>query len=427
VTVAASANASEPIGRTATVTASQLLDLADRLRDAGDLAAAEAAYRALFADPSVEVRSEARFRLALLLVRLRRLSEGAVLLRAVLDEQPHAQRVRIELARVLDLIGDDAGARRALREAQAGGLPADVARFVDRYSAALRARKPLGGSFDVAVAPDSNINRATRAQSLGTVLGDFVLDADAKQRSGVGLALRGQGYARLQLGESASLLTRISGSADLYRQARFDDVAVAASIGPELSSGSDRLSVEVGGLSRWYGGKAYSRSATIGFNYVHPLGRKAQMRAAANFASVDNRRNRLQDGRTYAASISYERAFSSRAGGGLTLSADRQSLRDPGYATWAGQATLFGYREIGSITLVATLSHGLLEADRRLQLFPRKRIDRLYRASLGATFRNLRVGTFAPFNRATLERNRSSIAINDFRKFRTEFGITRAF
>lgn len=405
----------------------QLLELAGQAQKSRDYSTADTAYRALFSDPSVEVRSEARFRLAMMFVGLKRLPEAATLLRAILDEQPSAQRVRLELARVLDLMGDEVGARRALREAQAGGLPPDVARLVDRYSAALRAQKPLGASIDIALAPDSNINRATRSPTLGTVLGDFVLDDEAKQRSGLGLALRGQGYARLSVASNANLFGRISGSADLYRDGEFNDVALAATFGPELRSGADRLSLEAGGLWRWFGGQAYSRAATISVNYSHPLGRKAQLRGTASMAFVDNRLNSLLDGRTYSASLSYERALSSRAGIGITLSADRQALRDPGYSTWAGQVTLFGYRELGPVTLVATVSHGRLKADERLLIFPEARSDRLYRASLGATFRNFRIGTFAPFLRATYERNRSTTEIYDFRKVRAEVGITRAF
>jgi outer membrane protein len=416
-----------PAATQASLSAPQLLELADRANRTGDAALAETALRAMFADPSVEVRSEARFRLAMLLVRRNRLPEAAVLLRTILDEQPGAQRVRLELARVLDLIGDEPGARRALREAQAGSLPPDVARLVDRYSAALRAQKPLGGSVDIALAPDSNINRATRSQTLGTVLGDFALDDDAKQRSGIGLALRGQGYARIELGKSVNLLGRVSGSADLYRTSGFNDLALAATLGPEIRSGADRISLEAGGLWRWYGGQPYSRAATVSLNYFHPTGRKAQVRGTASLAQVDNRRNQLQDGRTFAASLSYERALSSRAGIGLTLSVDRQALRDPGYSTWMKQASLFGYRELGSVTAVATLGLGRLKADERLVLFPDKRSDRLFRASLGATFRNLRFGSFAPFLRATYERNRSTLELHDYRKIRSEFGISRAF
>ncbi len=409
------------------VSADQLLTLADQARRAGDLATAEAAYRALFADPSIEVRSEGRFRLALMLVSLRRLAEAATLLRAILDEQPDAQRVRLEMARVLDLIGDEAGARRALREAQAGGLPPDVARFVDRYSAALRAQKPIGASIDIAVAPDSNINRATRSDTLGTVLGDFELDEDATQRSGVGLALRGQGYARIALSGNVNVLGRVSGSADLYRAKEFNDLALAVGVGPELRSGADRLSLEVGSLWRWFGGVSYSRATTISANYLHPLGRKSQLRGTASFAFINNQLNRLQDGQIYSAAVSYERALSNSTGVGITFSGNRQVLRDPGYSSWGSQATVFAYRQAGPLTLVATASYERLKSDERLLLFPKLRSEHLYRASLGATFRNFRIGTFAPFAKATYERNHSTIEIYDFRRIRTEIGVTRAF
>ena len=413
--------------QTAAVSADQLLAFADRARTSGDFLVADRAYRALFADPSVEVRSEARFRLAMMFVALRRFPEAAVLLREVLDEQPGAQRVRLELARVLELMGDEPGARRALREAQAGGLPPDVARLVDRYSAALRAQKPIGASIDIALAPDSNINRATRSDTLGTVFGDFELEKDAQQRSGVGFAVRGQAYARTPLGQGVNLLGRISSSADLYRDGNFNDVVLSATAGPELRIGAERLSLEAGGVWRWFGGRAYSRAWTVGLNFFHPAGRKAQVRAAASAAFVDNRLSQVQDGRIYSASVGYERAISNRAGVGVTLSADRQALRDPGYSTWTGQVTLFGYREVGAITVVATLGIGRLKADQRVLLFPEARSDRFYRASLGATFRSLRIGTFAPFNRLTFERNRSTTEIYDYRKLRAEVGITRAF
>ncbi|WP_235927555.1 porin family protein [Sandarakinorhabdus rubra] len=409
------------------VTADQLLAMAGRAQTAGDLAVAETAYRALFADPSVETRSEARFRLALMLSGQRRLNEAAVLLRAILDEQPKAQRVRLELARVLDMLGDEAGARRALREAQAGGLPPDVARLVDRYSAALRAQKPLGASLDLAVAPDSNINRATRSNTLGTVIGDFELDPDAQQQSGIGLAFRGQAYGRFPISKGTNLFARMSGSANLYRASNFNDVAISATIGPELRLGADRLSLETGGLWRWFGGRAFSRAATLEFNYFHPLGRKAQLRGMGSIAFTDNRFNAIWDGQVYAASLSYERAVSNRAGFSVTLSADRQSLMDPGYALWGGQATLLGYREIGPVTVIASLGFGRLVADERIALFPRRRSDQSYRASLGATFRNLRVGSFAPFARLSYEKNDSTIELYAFNRLRSEFGITRAF
>lgn len=45
----------------------ELFVYADTARDAGDFATAETAYRALAANPNIELRTEARFRLAMVL------------------------------------------------------------------------------------------------------------------------------------------------------------------------------------------------------------------------------------------------------------------------------------------------------------------------------------------------------------------------
>jgi tetratricopeptide (TPR) repeat protein len=405
----------------------QLFALAEEALKQGDMRTAEAAYKALATNPDRQIRSEARFRLGMVYAGARRLTDAASLFRQILDEQPKAQRVRLELARTLDVMGDEAGARRALREAQAGDLPADVARFVDRYSAALRATKPVGASFEIALAPDSNINRATRSDTLGTVLGDFTLDSDAKQRSGVGLAIGGQAYGRARLSDETNLLVRLSGKGDLYRQDAFNDIGLSVAAGPELRFGRSRVSADASMTWRWFGGTPYSRTASAAVNFLHPLGRTAQLRASAAIGRISNLRNSLQGGISFSLSATYERALSNRAGGGMTISGERQDLKDPGYSTTSGQLTLFAYRDFGRMTLVGTLGYGRLRADERLFIYPDRRADDLYRASLGATFRQLMMGGFAPFARVTHERNRSNIELFDYRRSRTELGFTRAF
>lgn len=405
----------------------EMFALAEAADRRGEPSVAEAAYRALTKDPVMAIRNEARFRLATREARRGAYGPAAMLLRQILDEQPAAQRVRLELARLLDLIGDEAGARRLLREARAGGLPPDVVRFVDRYSAALRAEKPFGGSIDLTFAPDSNINGATRYDTLGTVIGDFVLDHNAKQRSGVGIALRGQAYGRIRLSARTSVLARLSGSADMYRERQFSTVAVGLSAGPQFTLEKDRLGIEAGVTRRMLGGKELASNATLAANLLHPLSGVSQLRLGASVGRISHRLNRLQGGQSYSATIGYERALSATTGIGASIAVDRQSLRDPGYSTKSAQATLFAYREWGPTTIVGTLGHGRLAADERLFLFTKRRNDRLYRASLAATFRQLQVHGFAPFVRLTYEKNRSSVGIFDYRRSRGEAGITRAF
>lgn len=417
----------QEVPQRAQLSAEQVFALADAARDRGDVSNAETAYRALAGDPDPQIRAEARFRLAMMFGSLGRHAEAAILFRRILDEQPGTQRVRLELARVLEALGDEAGARRALREAQAGGLPPDVARLVDRYSAALRSRKPLGASLELAIAPDSNINRSTRSTTLGTVIGDFTLDEDARQTSGIGLSARGQAYARHDIGRQVSLLGQVGTAADLYRNSIFNDVRLSIAVGPEMRIGRDRIATELGMSWRWFGGDRYSTMRTAGINFFHPLDRQSQLRLTALASAIDNARNRLQGGQGYTVSLTYERALSSRAGIALSIAVDRQDLRDPGYSTTNGNVTLLAYREIGAATLAGTASYGRLEADERLAIYPRRRADDFYRASLAITYRRLRIGGFSPLVRVTAEYNHSNIELYQYRRLRTEFGLVRAF
>ena len=425
---AAAAQPTEVTDQPMTLNAAQLFDFGDRARDTGDFDTAEKAYRALAGDPDRVLRSEARFRLAMMLAdKQRKYREAAVLLRQILDEEPKAGRVRLELARMRAMMGDIGAAERELRAAQAAGLPRDVEQLVRFYANALSSRKPFGGSLEFALAPDSNINRATRSDTLGTVIGDFTLDEDAKARSGVGASLRGQTYLRMGIERDTDLLVRLSGRGDFYRASQFDDYALSLQLGPQYTSGSDRISISAGPAWRWYGRDPFSFTIGARADWQHPMGRRTQLRVEGGISHIDNRRNDLQDGESYMLSAAIDRAFTARSGGGLQIQAGREDARDPGYATTLGGANLYAFRELGRTTAVLSLGYSHLEADGRLFLYPRRRVEYRFTASLAGTFRSLRVASFAPFARIYWERNASTIELYDFKRISAEFGITSAF
>ncbi len=410
------------------VSAAQLFNLAEAAEAKGDESSAKKAYHALLADPSSEIRNEARFKLAMLEQQRGSFTDAAMLLRRVIDERPDAVRARLELAKLLDRMGDKDGALREVRAAQSAGLPAAVARLVDRYSEALRAARPMGASFAVAIAPDSNINRATRSDSLGTVIGDFEIDEESKAKSGVGLSLSGQAYRRLTLGDGdLSLLGRVSGFADLYGSRRFNDIALDVAAGPELLAGRNKFTLEAGATQRWFGQEPLSRSLRLGASWTKALGRRSQLRLGATAASVNHRLNDLQDGRSYSGQANFEHSLSPTTGVGLSVAVDRQALKDAGYSTRSWRAGLMGWQDFGRTTVTGELQVGRLRADDRLSLFPERRSEESLRVRIGATFRQLTVGGFAPTARLVFERNRSSIEFYDFKRTRTEIGVVRAF
>lgn len=421
----AAASSTHPI-QVRNLSAVDLFAMADQAVQRRRLEDAKAILTALTGDENAEIRREASFRLAKLDVLLGHRRQAAVRLRKILDEQPDAQPVRLELAALLAAMGDLAGARRELRAARAGQLPPEVARIVDRYSQALRAAKPFGGSINLGLAADSNINRATRSSTLGTIIGDFTLTDDARASSGVGAAIDGQVYARVPAGKQMIVVTGL-GSANLYHRSRFDDISVGAKAGPELAVSGARLSLTGGFTRRWFGGGRFTDVESAQADVLKPLNATTEARVTLVASHVRNLRNPLESGHSYAGSLQIDKALSARLGIGALLTGIRQSLSDPAYSTTSGQMGVFAYRELGRVTLTTALSAGRLIADERLFLYPRKRAEWSTRAVIGATFRRIELHGFSPTAQFSWERNRSSIEIYDYGRTAFEAGITRAF
>lgn len=413
---------------TVQMTPLQLFGFADSARDRKDYLTAEAGYRALAGNSNADIRAEARFRLAMMLAyQCNRPTEAARLLRQILDEKPKVARVRLELARIDAMLGRIGAAGRELRAAQAAGLPPEVERMVRFYAQALDVRRPLGGSLEVTLAPDSNINRATAASSLATVLGNFSLSKDAKASSGVGAAVRGQAFARMRATEGVDVLARVSGSANVYRVSDFDDMIIAPQIGPELTLGKGKLNLAAGAAWRWYGAVPYSFAWVGSANWQQPLGKKGQLRTDAAFSAVTNRRNALETGNVWSLGVGVDRAFSARFGGGIQGTALRQTARDRAYATGGGGINGYLFREIGKTTMTVNAAYNHLEADARMALFNNRRIDNTFILGSSATLRQIHVGSIAPVVRFRYERNASTVQIYDYRRFVGEVGVTAAF
>lgn len=409
------------------LSAFDLFSIAARAEAEGRKHDAYTLYDALARDPSVDIRSEARFRKAALLEAERRYREAAVLLRAILDEAPKAARVRLELARMLALLGDEQAARRVLRQAEAAGLPPDVVATVQQFSRALRSTRRFGGSAEISFAPDTNVNRATDSRTLDTVIAPLQLSKDAMQRSGAGIKTSASLFARLPLSDKISLLPRMSAVASTYRDSGFNDMSGTALLGAEWRTGEDRLTPSLGSSWRRYGGKSYARTRTLTVDWLHHLGGVAQLLVNVSASRVKYRSNSLQNGSLYDLRISYERALAPSSGISLSIGSTRQTAADPGYATTSAGLSALGWKEIGGATLFLSVQGRRLKSDDRLFLFTDKRREWFVSGLAGATLRQLKVRGFAPVIRVGWDRNISTVGLYDYRRLFGEFGVARAF
>lgn len=425
--LAAPALGQVPERQVSSLTAPDVFGLAERYAAAGRLTDAEALLRGLTRDPNPDYRAEARFRLSILREAQGDRSGAIEWLRALLDEQPSAGRPRLELARLLAAEGDEAGARRELRRAGAAGLPDDVARVVDRFATALRSVRSLGGAFEIAIAPDSNINRATTQERVDTVVAPLTLNRDARATSGIGVSLSGQAFARGDLSDDVALLSRVSARADLYGKSRFNDVVLTLAAGPEFRLGGARLRPALIAQRRWFGGELFSESWGGSLNVLKPLNRVSQIEGEATI--LDNRypATPVQNGTLADLSLAYDRALSPRFSVRVGVRGTKQSAQAAFLETRSGGLDLLASRAFGKQLLFVQVSGFTLRADARDPLFGVRRHDDRFDLTGGAILRRFTWRGLAPVVRVTHTRSESTVPIFDFKRTRVEFALSREF
>ena len=404
-----------------------LFDLAAKNTREKRFAVADRLYDALAENSDPEVRAEARFRKGQSLVARGRLRDAAVLYRRLLDEKPKAARVRLELAQILTRLGDNANAQRELRQAQAIGLPPDIAAQVNQASRSLHMPRRTGASFDISIAPDTNINRATQARILDTVIAPLDLSADARAQSGTGVKLFGQGFANIALTDQFDVVFRANALASLYRSAVFNDMSLAVLGGVEWHLPADRVTLAGNATKRWFGGRTYADSRSLSLDWHHQLGQQAQLTTSLSVGRAQFPGNNLQNGKLIDGSIVIEKALGARSGVAFGVTATRQTAADPSYASTTFGPTAYAWREVGQTTLFLATTSRRLTGDARNFLFLEKRREWLATFRAGATFRQLSFFGLSPILRVGLERNKSSIAIYDYHRKFAELGITRSF
>ena len=343
----------------------------------------------------------------------------------ILARRPELTRVRLELAQAYYLTGHDDKAKHHFSSSLADELPSSVEAAVEGFLRGIDARKKWSVSLSASMLPETR--RSDREEVLiGGV--PFRLDEDARASSGVGVLLStGASYSPTITDDIRGVLAA-SVAAKVYERSDWNDVSTSGDIG--LTRLSDNGSVS--------GGLRLGRRWTGGDRYQHSLGPWAQARfrrsgsthlglaLSAGYRAHDERPDR--DGWRVAAYPSLRHALDSRT-----------SIRaEPMFEVVEAQAKHHGSRLIGLGTTLSRSFDGGLSVSltpsvhvRRYAaddpLFRTRQVDRNYRLGVRMLHRSLRYGGFAPYIGYSLEWNRSSISIRDYRNHGVIAGVSRAF
>ena len=225
------------------------------------------------------------------------LEEAIAALRAILVNRPGLVRVRLELARAFFLKREDALSRGHFERVLAGKPPRAMVANIRRFLRIMRARRRWRTYFGFSIAPDTNINAASDSEIIYIYGLPFRRDADAGEKSGVGVTLWGGGEYQRLLAERLRLRLGADVSRREYAGSEFDQMVFSLHAGPRWWVTADtELSLLASARQRRTAGDIYNHEFGARLEAEHRLTRRIRMSARASWHERKYRRDTLLDG-----------------------------------------------------------------------------------------------------------------------------------
>ncbi len=415
------------------VTPEQLLAEADRLVSLHLFAEAAPLLKALEAVPQFSM--ERRFLQGYSAVETGHVDEAIALFRAILVDHPEQTRVRLELARALEMKGKYGSADHHFRLAQEDrNLPADIALSVRATRGVLRDRRSFGLTLDLGLAPDTNINNGANTDTVDVNFGGFLLpltlNKDARKRSGIGQSANISTTYRTHLSSKTKLLVDGDFQGVNYKGKVADDFALQLAAGPEIAlTDSDTITMQGFGFQRWYAGKSASTGggARLGYQHDYENGNRIGLSVDGRYSASGF--SSSYSGWSLSAQAAYERVVARSMIAYVAVFGRRELVNSKSYSG----------NEIGlnvgiggdlpkgvSIGVSAGVSHAGYDAP--VLIFsndPRK--DWRYNARVQLGLRSVRIWGFSPSLTYNYNRVDSSLGLYRTDRHRVRFGLMRYF
>ena len=184
--------------------------------------------------------------------------------RAMLARDPTLVRVRLDLALAYFQARQDGNAASHFRQALgAPDLPPAARDNALRFLDEIRRRRTWSVSTQVALAPDNNINAATRARIVELFGLPAELSEDARQTSGVGLSVNVTGTHEAGISPDLRFRTSANVSTRTYRKRQFNNRTLTVRAGPRFLFERFDLRPALTLRARRLGGELYVRAGGL--------------------------------------------------------------------------------------------------------------------------------------------------------------------
>jgi tetratricopeptide (TPR) repeat protein len=348
--------------------------------------------------------------------------------RSILIDRPGATRVRLELARSFFLAKDYSNAVRQFQFALAGDVPPPVAANIQKYIAAIREAKTLNYSFGIALAPDSNLNTGSSAREVSLFGLPFDLSEEARQRSGIGLAIDAGGEWAPHVAPGLRMRVGLNAQRREYSGSDFDDTILSAYAGPRLVTGKWDLSLLGTGYKRWFGSSPYNQAAGARLEATYHVSGRIGVSGALSSHWVRHRAETARNGRIVALNAAGFYALTPTSSGIVKAGVSRQTARADAYSNWSAFAAVGYFRDLpAGFSVYAEPSFSVARYDEALLGFGETRRDNSRSVLVSVLNRRVVLQRFTPRISYTYTRQSSSIPLYEFTRNRWEVGLTTAF
>ena len=383
-----------------------------------------------------------RFLMAQALMRLRRHEDAAIILAALVAEQPEVNRFALDYAAALFALGRDDDARLVFRTMRSDReLPPVVRRNVERFLERIRARQPLRIDLDFGFWHDDNVNNASERETVEVPVFGRVVTFTLNERPVSAWVARTGAQARWRKPLDASRRVSVETRASVARNtalgaSEHNRTWARASVGPRMRYSkapvgpprSGTVRADAGAERRWRGGDRYATSLWTGAGVRQSISRDWN---AGVFTRLWTTHYDGQDrdadpvGRSIAVNV--KRGLGP---GWLTvrgkLSRENSAIR---HQRWKSRKATVAYAaDLGrgwNLSLRGSLGRTIFDHDHPVFRVPRE--DRILGAGLGVSHRSLSWEGYLPELTLSWRRTTSSIPLYERKLWTVQIGLRRLF
>lgn len=328
------------------------------------------------------------------LAEMGRYLEAADEFRWMLTQDPSLLRPRLELARVLVLIGQHDSAKYNFEQVLANDIPETVRQNILNILANIREKTAML-TVSFAFVSDSNPNQATSAEEVevGGVRYRLNSNSRASQTTGTRLAFDG----RLPLAESSLWFVRANGEFNQYSEQRLNFQYLQGALGRNFQFQDRTLSIEAGGHAAVYGNDPLYDGAVLAVGDFHQLRPDVGIKFSAMAQQLNYRDYPHLSGWQYGATVQGVYAPSSISRWEVAAGVLRNEAKEAPYSFLQYQLSGRYIREwVGGWITGIGLHGSVADYDDTDPVFLKKRLGTETKLEFELSNRRLRIWKFTP-------------------------------